>query len=354
MSDAEYTVLQRAINATYRNNPYASRSWSSDPCPAAILRKYGYEHLIKAVVLSDKTESISSLNSHVEVRSEFANIAEPHILSFKLDGWNVQASYYNGVLINIQTRGRSTDAMDAGVIEPLIPKRIPVDGKVLVIMELLVPNDDFEYFKSKYGATSQRGAVSTALARGGDALTHVKALAHGVRCSEKIPHTKKLLTLREWGFDVPEFTVVNSYYELNDAIELMGKRNANYPYPTDGLVIEGASKVRAIRIGEWEEPIYKSYVTGYTESYGPHAIAVQLDIFPIKLPNSTQRCIPATNIARIMTYGLMPGAPVAFRIASSAIADLDEDSTRLLQKEWNNRWTEYHLAVETNERLKVR
>lgn len=352
ISDAEYNMLHKMMCTKFPTNPYTSRSWSSDPCPTPYLRKYGYEHLIKAVVLSDKTESIQSLNALVEVRSEFVAMDVPHVVSFKLDGWNVQASYYNGDRIHVQTRGRATDAMDANVIADMLPRTIPVQGKSLVTMELLIPHADFEYFKHNWGGTSQRGAVSTALAKGGEALKHVKVLAHGIRCSERIPYDKKLLTLREWGFEVPEFTIVSSYQELNDAIDLMGRRDMNYPYPTDGLVVEGPDRVRAIRIGRWEEPIYKSYVVGYEETYGPHSIAIQMNIFPIKLSNSTQRCIPATNIARLMKYGLMPGAPVAFRIASSSIADLDEDATMILQKEWTGRWPEYHLAVEVNERLK--
>lgn len=352
MSDPEYNMLHRMMQVKYPTNPYSQRSWSSDPCPAAYLRKYGYSHLIKAVILSDKTESIQSLNTLVDVRSEYAAMNTPHVVSFKLDGWNVQASYYNGELVHVQTRGRSTDAMDANVIAPMLPRTIPVAGKALVTLELLVPNADFQYFKQNHNATSQRGAVSTALAKGGEALKHIKALAHGIRCSMEIPYAQKLYKLQEWGFEVPNYTTVSNFEGLNNAIDNMGKVDVNYAYPTDGLVIEGPDKVRAIRIGRWEEPIYRSYIVGYEESYGPHSIAIQMNIFPIKLKNSTQRNIPATNIARIMRYGLLPGAPVAFRVASSAIADFDEDATMILQKEWEGRWPEYHLAVEVNERLK--
>lgn len=86
MSDAEYTVLDRAMKAKYPKNPYCLRSWSSDPCPVAMLREYGYPQLIRAVVLSDKTESIPSLNSLIEVRTMYESMHAPHSVSLRSMG----------------------------------------------------------------------------------------------------------------------------------------------------------------------------------------------------------------------------------------------------------------------------
>lgn len=349
MSDAEYTVLDRAMKARYPNNPYCQRSWSSDPCPVAILKEYGYKHLIKAVVLSDKTESIPSLNSLIEVRTMYETLHTPHTISFKHDGWNIQASYYNGDLVNLQTRGRSADAVDAGGLAPLLPKQIPEMGRVLVVMECVVPDADFGWFKETFGVTSQRGAVSTALANPERCLGHVAIHAHGVRCSTVV--TDKFALLKSWGFDVPMYAWVSNYGELLEQVKAFSNYKEGYGYPTDGLVVEG-DFTRALRIEAWEEPIYKSYVTGYAETYGPHSIAIQCTIYPIKLPNSVQRQLPATNLSRIIGLNLRPGYPVAFRIASSAIADIDENSTRLLQKEWEKREDTYRYMVQMNEALK--
>lgn len=352
MDDPSYNVLQASIKARFPKSPYVTQSWSSDPCPLGLLERYNLKHLVKAVVLSDKTESIPSLNTLIAVKTEYLSMRSPHRLSFKLDGWNIQASYYNGKLVHVQTRGRSTDAMDASVLMPLLPQTIDIKGKVLITMELVVPNADFEFFKTRYGCVSQRGACSTALAKGGEALTHIKLLAHGIRASTVIePHTK-LSLLKNMGFETPMSTIVNSYDELMAQVDTMTELKGSYPYPTDGLVCEGFDRVRAIRIKGWEEPIYQSYVLGYVENYGPHAISIQVNIFPIKMGNSTQRKIPATNIARIMSLRLMPGAPIAFRIASSAIADIDEEATLALQEQWKGQEPTYRFQVEANESLK--
>lgn len=352
MDDPSYNVLLASIAARFPNSPWVNRSWSSDPCPVQLLEKYNYQHLIKKVVLSDKTESIPSLNTLMAVKTEFMSMHQKHRLSFKLDGWNIQATYYNGGLVHIQTRGRSSDAMDANVLKPLLPKTIKIMGQVLITMELVVPNADFQWFKDNYQCVSQRGACSTALANGGLALSHIALIAHGIRASEYIEPYTKLSVLSDMGFTTPMSTIVDNYEALMNQIDNMTDLKATYPFPTDGLVCEGPDRVRAIRIKGWEEPIYQSYVMGYDEGYGPHSISIQCDIFPIKMANSTQRKLPATNIARIMSLNLRPGAPVAFRIASSAIADIDEEATMALQKQWAGREPEYRFQVEANESLK--
>lgn len=349
MTDAEYTMLDRAMKASDPDNPYCNRSWSSDPCPIELLKSIGREDLIKAIVLLDKTESIPSLNSFAEVEGTYSSMSTPHSVSFKIDGWNIQATYYNGELVNIQTRGRSADAMDANKLKPLFPARIPEMGTVLVVVECCVPDSEFGWFKKTFGITSQRGAVSTALANPSTALSHIAILAHGVRTSSVV--VDKFALLESWGFKTPMHTTVENYAQLLAQVEAYSAFKEQYGMPTDGLVVSGAATF-ALRVGAWEEPIYRSYVRGYKETYGPHSIAVQLKIFPIRLPNSVQQQLPATNLSRIISLNLRPGYPVAFRIASSAIADIDEVATRLLQKEWEGREDIYRLSVERNEQIK--
>lgn len=349
ISDAEYTLLDQAMKVEFPDNPYCTRSWSSDPCPAKLLREYGYEDLLYEVVLTDKTESIPSLNAKLDVKTMYQYMDSPHCVSFKLDGWNIQASYYNGELINIQTRGRSSDAMKANGLAPLIPEKIPLGGKVLITMECTIPDDQFQWFKDNYYVTSQRAAVSTALANAKVCLERVALHAHDIRCEKPIEN--KLDYLESIGFKTPMHSTVYTYQELLEQIDAYSAYKESYGLPTDGLVVSG-DHVRAIRIGAWEEPIYQSYVLGYKETYGPHSIAIQCQIYPIKLPNSVQQQLPATNLNRIATLNLRPGAPIAFRIASSAIADIDERSTILLQKQWKGREQEYRHRVEVNEMLK--
>ena len=180
-------------------------------------------------------------------------------------------------------------------------------------------------------------------------MSHVAIHAHGVRCSSAV--TDKFALLKSWGFEVPMYAWVHNFQELMDQVKAFSDFKEAYGIPTDGLVVEGEA-TNALRIEAWEEPIYRSFVTGYDETYGPHAIAVQCKIYPIKLPNSVQRQLPATNLSRIINLNLRPGYPVAFRIASSSIADIDEESTRLVQKEYAGREDMYRHMVQMNEAMK--
>ena len=65
MSDSEYTQLLRYMEKMYPNDEYVKRSWSSDPCPTELLKKIDRTDLIYKVILSDRTESIPSLNSNL-------------------------------------------------------------------------------------------------------------------------------------------------------------------------------------------------------------------------------------------------------------------------------------------------
>jgi NAD-dependent DNA ligase len=343
MSDAEYTLLHNAMEGTELHK----QAWSSDPCPVALLRKHGYSDMILDVVITDKTESIPSLNTLYELRAVYGTLNTPVTVSYKHDGWNLQASYYNGDLVHIQTRGRVSEAMQANHLSGMIPNKIDMQGKVTVIMEATASDSAFEFTKKQYNCVSQRGCVSTLLAHR-EHSNLISLHAFKVRGPEQVNDFK---VLRSWGFEVPMNTVVSSYDDLLGAIKTFSDNDASYEFPTDGIVVAGEI-TRAVRIYTWEEPIHKSFVTGYKEEYGPHNISVGLEIFPIKLRNSTQSNLPATNLSRIINMNLQKGAPVAFRVVASAISDLDEVSTGLLHKTYEGRWEEFREMVKGDEALK--
>lgn len=349
ISNAEYQILHDKMLKTDPENEYVKRSWSSDPCPSELLIKYGMTEYIKAVTLTDKTESIPSLGSFGEIEQMFKSLNEECTLSYKHDGWNVQFDYYEGKLIWGQTRGRASNAKEAHILMSKVPQEIPVKGKVKIACECTVPNSKFETVKRVLGNQYQRSAVSTLLARGGDCLEYLDVHAfaiHGIAISGN-----HLETLRSWNFQTPDYIIVNNYDSLLEGIKYMNTKVINYDSPTDGLVIAGTI-TRALRVMSWEEPIYKSYVLPdkpYSEKFGAHRISVELNIYPIRLQNSIQRVLPITNYQRVIDNNLRPGYPVAFCLKSHADADIDENSTRLLQEQWKDNLQAYRDTVEANE-----
>jgi len=344
ITDAEYTVLHNFMLSSYPSDEYVNRSWSSDPCPVDLLKKYGMEDSIKEVILTDKTESIASLNSLADVKAFYGSLDEEVTVSYKHDGWNIQYSYYNGELVHVQTRGRLCDAKDASVFKTLVPNTIPVTGKVKIVTEVTVPNSKFPIIQRDFGNTSQRGSVSTVLANP-EYLHCVEAHALDIKASEDYDIFPTLLT---WGFKVPAFRKVRSYADLMTAVKELSEQKASYDSPTDGVVVKG-TETKALRIMAWEEPIYTSYITGYKEEYGPHRISAALEIFPVKTPTGMQRVLPITNLNRIVSNNLKLGTPIAFRFVSGAIADVDLETTRKLQKIWAYRDKEYQQHIEITE-----
>lgn len=349
MSDADYSVLLNYMQSRYPDDEYVNRSWSSDPCPIDLLVKHGLQRLAESVVITDKTESIPSINTWVDLYAELGSFRGQGSLSMKHDGWNIQASYYEGHLVKIQTRGRVYNSLDMSLLRDKVPAMIPWGGRVNIVHEATVSKKNFGFCKSTFGNVDERSAVHTLLSR--PEYVHMIDLhaldIHGV----KLNGNCKFLALKEAGFQIPTYLPVTDYSEIESAIHILSKVHETYESPTDGMVFEG-SCTRAIRLAAWEEPILQSYVTGYAESYRIHYISPELEIRPITRKGGVQRKIAITNWQRIIDNNLRIGYPVAFRIASGVTADFDEDATRLLQKEYEGHYREYREKVDREERLR--
>lgn len=347
MTDAEYTTLLRYFESTKPDWEYVKRSWSSDPCPVEILKEEHMEHLIEAIVLSDKTESISSLNSWKEVSDIYsqAKFEPPFTISYKHDGWNVQATYYNGELISVNTRGRSSDALDVSVLKPLYPQHIPAMGKIKVIAECTVSTELFREMKQKFNNALERSAVRTALVNP-EFACRLSIHAFDIIGLQDAPIFP---TLQQWGFIVPMWEYVYSYSNLVDAIKKFDANYSSYGSPTDGLVVANGRHRYAVRVGNWEEPIYYSYITGYEQSYGPYTISMKVLIKPIHTSKGMQLRIPITNLSRIITNHLEIGYPIAFNTVSGAIADFNEEVTTRLRKQWENNLDQYKRMIDDRE-----
>lgn len=346
-SDAEYNVMHSAMKDLYPDWEYVNRTWSEDPCPTELLKSIGREDLIYAIVLSDKTESIPSLNTWTDVRDTLNPLIRERLFtaSMKHDGWNIQVTYYNGQIVGVFTRGRSSDAVDVTGLKSLMPETIPVKGRVKVVGECTVSFALFREMKEKFNNALPRSAVSTALAN----PEYIKRLSfHAFDIIGYTPDDM-FATLIQWGFKTPAYLYVDGKESVESVIGKLSEAHKTYPYPTDGIVFASGSYKRAVRVAAWEEPIYKSYITGYEESYGPYTISMKLAIRPVSTVKGKQYRLPITNLSRIIENNLKIGSPVAFRIVSGANADIDLDTTKLLHKQYYNRYTEFKALIDREE-----
>jgi NAD-dependent DNA ligase len=360
ITDAEYNNLHRMFVAEERLPEYTGRSWSSDPCPYDLLKKYGMEDKARTIVLSDKTDSIEALTNEADLEKYYRYLLNLVFISYKHDGWNIQLTYHNGVLVHAQTRGRKSDSVDIWKLKGIFPQTVTKMGKVRIIGEITLTFENFRKLKEMYpekDLQSQRASVSSAIANE-PAWSLLSFTAFDIFADDNkdLPASYIFYLLSSWGFEIPTYRTAENYEQLLKAIKELSDSAPYYPHLTDGLVIRSneGRDLRAVRILNWEEPIFKSYVMGYEEETAAHSRSVKIKIYPIRLQNSTQSVVPITNLRRIVNNHLEPGAPIAFKFTSAAIADIDEDVTAMLQHMYRGNYTEYKYLIEHEEYVKDR
>lgn len=349
IDDSEYNRLVTFMKSEYPDDPYTKRTWSDDPCPVELLRKIGREDLICNVTLTDATESIPSINTWVDLKNKLELWQGTATLSMKHDGWNTQFNYYNGELFNVHTRGRTGGKMNVNRLSALVPMTIPAKGRVKIVQELTCKMYLWPEIRQKYGNANPRNAVHTLLANPDtDQYLQLHAVdVHGAEITGK----NKFEMLKEWGFDIPLYHTIHDYNDLLYAMREMSDNRVSYEAPTDGVVF-CSDTTSAIRLMAWEEQVYESYVIGYNEKYSMHRINPSVRIYPVLCAGRKQRQVNITNWKRIISNNLQVGLPIAFRNASEAIADVDEEVTRMLQKQWKGKEAEWQQHIKDAEDVK--
>lgn len=348
ISDVEYDKLEKWFKQTYPTNSYATRSWSFDECPRHLLEKYHRTELDIQLVMGYQAESISSLNTDFDVDRYFRDLSnEKTRVSFKIDGWNTRASYYNGVLVRFETRGRSGTNLNISDLSGFLPKRIPLMGRVAITGETSIPNKLWPIYKGITGNTDQRASVRTALSRGD--IGYLSFLAFNIFSEKEYTEEFKGLDsygiLKRLGFRTPLYKFVDSYKALRRCIDYMSLMSKSYGYLTDGLVVENDRLQLALRVGAWLEKMNCSYVTEYIQNQGMYGVSFNVGVNPTNIGGKTIVQVSVTNLAQIMDNRLEIGSPIAFSLRSSANVVLDTENTYKLQQQWAGRYDEYREYI---------
>lgn len=345
IDDIEYGCIHDRLSVDMPDNEYVNRSWSDDPCPIELLEKYNLMQYYRDIKFAYKSESIRSINSRTQYEQEFAHLALPSRLSYKEDGFNIQVNYYNGKPISAETRGRTGNSLNANVVMKIVPQSIPLLGKVKITGECEIPNAKWRLFQLDYDNVSQRNSVSTCLANG--LVEYLTYTAFNIQSENEIIEKDHYKLLQEWGFNTPVYVMVTNFAELERAIQFMGKRRKAYMNPTDGLVLENAECQVAIRIGEWQETVMQSYITGYKENVGMHGNPMLVEIAPTVSPEgSTYTSVSVTNLQYILDNDLRIGSPIAFDLRSMADPVLNTFMTGELHTQYKDKYSEYRDIID--------
>lgn len=338
MEESTYLAIHKTFQEMEILPEYTSRSWSSDPCPDELLDLYGMTEHKYQITLTDKTESMDTIDSWEDLEQQFLHSPYPKVLSYKVDGFNVQEHVYNKVPVSLQTRGRKNDAIDISNYLPHVPQILDFDGEIRVVGEMALSYPAFEQLKRMFPdkqLKSIRSSVRSALSE--ESAHHLLTFIPFKVTGESLPEMNVMdmyFELHMAEFVIPKPREIYNYDEMVKAIKEMQDELDKFPYPTDGLVVsemDGEFNT-AVRVEAWKDPVYYSLIETYDETKGPSRTGVKLKIKPVQLENSTQTLVNITNYRRVMNLGLYPGTPVAFKLTSKAIADLDWTATKMLQK----------------------
>lgn len=343
LSDIEYDKIEKQFKEWYPDDVHSKKPWSFDECPVDILTEAGRTSLICNPVMGYMAESIYSINNWDELEDTLKDKLPRSRLSFKIDGWNTRVSYYNGVIVNVQTRGRSGNNLDISNTARLFPKRIPIMGRVAITGEMSIPNDKWPLFKEMTGNVDQRASVRTALAR--NDIGYLSFNAFNIYIENTREEYDPYIKLEELGFMHPAYIWINSYAQLLAGIKYMSYLNNSYNYLTDGLVLENKSMQYAIRLDAWEEHCMKSYVTGYEEGQGAYGTFLKVLCKPIQIEGKTFSKISINNIASIVENNLRVGYPIAFNLRSAANVVIDTTETRHLQDAYYGNYDKYRESI---------
>lgn len=234
MSDQEYDELSRKIN-----------TGKVGATPSGKLPQVKHDHLMLSLDKIHSKEDIVSFAGNKKI-----------IGMLKLDGLTVSASYVDGILTKLETRGNGEIGNDimihAGSFINL-PSRIPSDIHSLTVDgECIITYEDFDAINKNGEFANPRnlaaGTLNTIDAKSSSGRKLRFIAWDVIECDGfDMPDDfgDILYSLDTYGFDyVPYVNYVPGETDINDAIGLLQSDASRFGYPIDGLVFTYASNKR--------------------------------------------------------------------------------------------------------------
>ncbi len=252
-------------------------------------------------------------------------------LSWKLDGLTLVATYDNGRLTKIVTRGDGHTGTNithlAGAVQG-IPARIPYKGHLVIRGEAVISYEDFERFRME---SDEDYANPRNLASGSLTLKDPEELRK--RRIRWIPFTlvhsdeeirswgERMIWLRDQGFVPVEHEVITSP-DIDTVEEVIGRwtekvTNGTNPWPVDGLVIvyddteyaesgsvTGHHATRAGYAFKWQDEAAQSVLCYVEWSCAASTITPVAVFEPVQLEGTVVKRASLVNISECERLGI--------------------------------------------------
>lgn len=277
------------------------------------------------------------------------------LLSWKMDGLTIVLTYENGTLSKAVTRGNGTIGEvvtnNARVFDNL-PLKIAFKGTLTLRGEAIITYSDFdkinneiEDVESKY--KNPRNLCSGSVRQLNNEITakrHVRfyafSLVHAEGVDFENSNEKKLLWLKDQGFEIVEYKIVTQS-SLPRAIQYFSEQVSQNDFPSDGLVAlydniqYGESLGRTSKFPrnamafKWADEIRETHLLEMEWSPSRTGLINPVAIFePVELEGTTVSRASVHNISIVKSLALGIGDCITVYKANMIIPQIAENLTR--------------------------
>ena len=225
----ELSEAEKRLNTVFSDSPTQSISYSIEN----ELKKVKHNHPMLSL---NKTKSLKDIE-------EFVGNKE-WIAMGKMDGLTCSLTYIDGVLVRAETRGNGIEGEDIthnAKVLPSIPKRIALEGEVIIDGEIICDYKNFNSFKQEYSNPRNFAAGSIRLLDSKECEKR-KLSFIAWDCIKGLDDKKylsgKLNRLQSLGFKVVYYQTSRLYNSLELTIENIKKMCSQDNYPIDGIVFK--------------------------------------------------------------------------------------------------------------------
>lgn len=318
----------------------------------SVTHKVGYEVMsklpkvkhTKKMLSLDKTKDVGKLKSFLRDKEG--------ILSWKLDGLTIVATYENGELVEAVTRGNGE--VGEGITPNYkqfsnIPLSIAEKGKVVLRGEAVIDLPTFDKINEKIGAGEKyknaRNLASGTVRQLNSKITkerNVRFVVFTVVEGFDGEKTKsaKLNRAAQLGFETVDRTIVNKD-TVERAVEEFTKRVQNYDIPCDGLVLVFDDIEYSLSLGEtekfprdgiafkWQDEEVETKLKEVEWSTSRTGLVNPVAIFePVDIEGSTVQRASLHNVTRIKELKLGIGDTIKVYKANMIIPEISENLTK--------------------------
>jgi DNA ligase (NAD+) len=272
------------------------------------------------------------------------------VLSWKLDGLTVQATYDNGELTIAVTRGNGEigeDISHNALYFKGLPKKIPYTGHLVVRGEALITYETFEKINQNLEPDDQYKNPRNLASGSVRQLDSKLAAARGIEfrafelVNSEMVELSAMSQTFEWlmsqGFFVVDYNKVKAE-DLLDTIESMEKKITENNFPSDGLVLSIDDIAYGRSLGKtgkfprhsiafkWQDDTVETTLREVVWQASRTGLINPVAIFdPVELEGTTVGRATAFNVSTVERLRLAPGSVLSVYKANKIIPNILEN-----------------------------